>query len=165
MLRSPSASVWELLLSLLTLLNSDRITLALPKRLNRARTFSWNHSRVPIFRTLGRGNHGNWIWRMERTIRQKKNLRGNLAAAVDETRANICINLFVKSNYEDPGSYLLSNLIIISSFQASRLWINTVPRHASRQLLRSLSAKPTSMNSWKASNWWGALTQSHKGLD
>ena len=38
----------------LSLLKSERITLALPKRLKRVRTFPWYHSNVPILSTLQR---------------------------------------------------------------------------------------------------------------
>lgn len=56
---SPSRSVWELLCCPLNLVKSDRITLALPKRLNLVRTFSWYHSKVPILRTLWKGHKGD----------------------------------------------------------------------------------------------------------
>lgn len=58
---SPSRSFWESLCCPLNLLKSDLITLALPKRLKRVRTFSWYHSKVPILRTLFKGNRGDRI--------------------------------------------------------------------------------------------------------
>lgn len=64
--RSPSRSFGERLCCPLNLLKSDRITLALPKRLKRARTFSWYHSKVPILRTLLKGNRrrqNRYWWR------------------------------------------------------------------------------------------------------
>lgn len=49
---SPLSSLSDPLASPFSRLNRDLMTFALPKRLNRVRTFSWYHSNVPIFRTL-----------------------------------------------------------------------------------------------------------------
>lgn len=145
---SPS-SVWVLLLSPLSLLNSDRITLALPKRLKRARTFSWYHSRVPIFRTLDRGNHGNWM-------QNKKNKTLGCYCWW-----SICQHLHNNHHDKNDGGHILWLMYsMVHLFQASALWNGTKSRNASKQILRARSAKPASINFWKASKWWRAFTQS-----